>query len=103
LRGADQVRWLRQLMAEQDNLHTALRWTITRGDGDTALRFVLALAWYWQMRGQPGEQEVLARDVLALTAGERSSRMAEARVVCVLMSAGPLWDLDAVRPELTAA
>jgi tetratricopeptide (TPR) repeat protein len=103
LRGADQVRWLCQLMAEQDNLHTALRWTITRGDADTALRFVLALAWYWQMRGQPGEQEVLARDVLALTVREQSSRMAEARVVCVLMAAGPLWDLDAVRPELTAA
>ncbi len=103
LRGATQVRWLRELMAEQDNLHTALRWTISRGDGDTALRFVLALSWYWQMRGQPGEPETLARGVLALTPGEQSSRMAEARVVCALMAAGPAWELDAVRPELTAA
>jgi tetratricopeptide (TPR) repeat protein len=29
--------------------------------------------------------------------------MAEARVVCALMAAGPLWDMDAVRPALTAA
>jgi predicted ATPase/DNA-binding SARP family transcriptional activator len=103
LRGAGQARWLRELMTEQDNLHAALRWTIDRGDGDTALRFVLALSWYWQMRGQPGEPETLARAVLALTPSEQSARIIEARVVCALMAAGPLWDIDAIRPELTAA
>ena len=103
LRGAGQVACLRELMAEQDNLHTALRWTIARGDGDTALRFVLALSWYWQMRGQPGEPETLAREVLALTPSERSARTAEARVVCALMAAGPLWDMEPVRQELTEA
>jgi tetratricopeptide (TPR) repeat protein len=103
LRGAGQRRWLRELATEQDNLHAALRWTIGRRDGDAALRFVRALAWYWQLRGQPGEPEMLAGDVLALRPTERSARIAEARVVCALMAAGPLWDMDAVRPALTAA
>jgi predicted ATPase/DNA-binding SARP family transcriptional activator len=103
LRGAGQRRWLPELAAEQDNLHTALRWTITRQDGDRALRFVLALGWYWMLRGQPGEPEELARQALALEPRERSTRMAEARMVCALVAAGPLFDLDAVRPALTAA
>jgi predicted ATPase len=103
LRGAGQRRWLPELAAEQDNLHTALRWTITRQDGDRALRFVLALGWFWMLRGQPGEPEALARQALALEPRERSARMAEARIVCALTAAGPLFDLDAVRPALTAA
>jgi predicted ATPase/DNA-binding SARP family transcriptional activator len=103
LRGPGQRRWLPELAAEQDNLHTALRWTIARQDGDRALRFVLALGWYWSLRGQPGEPEELARQALALEPRERSTRMAEARIVCALTAAGPLFDLDAVRPALTAA
>jgi predicted ATPase/DNA-binding SARP family transcriptional activator len=103
LRSAAQARWLRELIAEQDNTYAALRWTIARQDGDAALRFIRALAWYWQLRGQEGEPESLARDALALTPGERSARMAEARVVCALMAAGPLWEMDTVRPSLTAA
>jgi tetratricopeptide (TPR) repeat protein len=103
LRTAAQGRWLRELIAEQDNMHAALRWTIARRDGDAAHLFILSLAWYWQMRGEEGEPEALARQVLALRPRERSPRMAEARVVCVLVAAGPLWDMDAVRPELMAA
>jgi predicted ATPase len=103
LRSAGQGRWLRELAAEQDNLHAALRWTIARRDADAALRFVLALSWYWILRGQPGEPEALARQVLALPPAERSPRMAEARIACAMMAAGPLYDLEAVRPALTAA
>jgi predicted ATPase/DNA-binding SARP family transcriptional activator/tetratricopeptide (TPR) repeat protein len=103
LRGAGQRRWLPELAAEQDNLHTALRWTIARQDGDRVLRFVLALGWYWMLRGQPGEPEELARQALALKPRERSARMAEARIVCALTAAGPLFDIDAVRPDLAAA
>ena len=55
------------------------------------------------MRGQPGEPEALAREVLALAPRERSARIAEARVICALTAAGPEWDMDVVRPELSAA
>jgi len=103
LRAAGQGRWLRGLISEQDNLYAALRWTIARRDAGTALRLVRALGWYWMLRGQPGEPEALARQVLALEPLERSPRMAEARVVCAMPAAGDSWDIDLVRPTLVAA
>jgi predicted ATPase/DNA-binding SARP family transcriptional activator len=103
LRAAGQRRWLRELTAEQDNLHAALRWTIGRRQADTALRLVRALGWYWILRGQPGEPEALARQVLALEPREQTPRMAEARVVCAMTAAGDSWEIDTVRPALAAA
>ena len=103
LRTAGQRRWLRELTAEQDNLHAALRWAIARRDTDTALRFVRALGWYWMVRGQPGEPEALARDVLRLQPRELSPRLAEARVVCAITAAGPSLDMETVQPALAAA
>jgi predicted ATPase/DNA-binding SARP family transcriptional activator len=103
LRAAGQGRWLRELAAEQDNLYAALRWAITRGDADTALRFIRALGWYWVLRGQPGEPEALARDVLELEPTERSPRIAEARMVCAMTASGPSWEIDTVQPVLAAA
>ena len=103
LRAAGQGRWLRELTTEQDNLHAALRWTIARQEADTALRFVRALGWYWMLRGQPGEPEVLARQVLAFEPREQTLRMAEARVVCAITAAGDSWEIDTVQPALAAA
>jgi predicted ATPase/DNA-binding SARP family transcriptional activator len=103
LRAAGQTRWLRELTAEQDNLYAALRWAITRQQADVALRFVRALGWYWMLRGQPGESEVLARQVLALEPYEQTPGMAEARVVCAMTAAGDSWDIDSVRPALAEA
>jgi hypothetical protein len=103
LRTAGQGRWLRELTVEQDNLHAALRWTIARQQADTALRFVRALGWYWMLRGQPGEPEVLARQVLAFEPREQTPRMAEARVVCAITAAGDTWEIDTVGPALAAA
>ncbi len=103
LRAASQRHWLRELAAEQDNLHAALRWAIASQDADTALRFVRALGWYWMLRGQPGEPEALARQALALEPRERSARTAEARVVGALTAVGTSWDMDAMMPVLAAA
>ncbi|HYB18031.1 MAG TPA: BTAD domain-containing putative transcriptional regulator [Streptosporangiaceae bacterium] len=103
LRAAGQGRWLRELAAEQDNLYAALRWAITRRDAEVALRLVRALGWYWVLRGQPGEPEALARDVLGLEPRERSVRIAEARLVCALTAAGPSWEIHTVQPALAAA
>ena len=91
LRTAEQVRWFRELTAEQDNMHAALRWTISRGDASSALRFVRSLAYYWTQRGR-GEGDALAREVLALEAPADSLLIAEARVVCAMMAAGQSWD-----------
>jgi DNA-binding SARP family transcriptional activator len=103
LRTARQRRWLRELIAEQDNLHAALHWAIAARDADTALRFVRALGWYWMLRGQPGEPDVLAREVLVLEPAEHSPRIAEARAVCALTAVGSVWEMDQVQPVLVSA
>jgi len=103
LRGAGQVRWFRELMAEQDNAHAALRWAIARRDADTALRLVRALAYYWVQRGH-GEGDTLARDALALEPPPLTTRrIAEARAVCALLAAGWSWDIESIREPLTEA
>ena len=84
-------------------MHAALRRAIASQDADTALRFVRALGWYWMLRGQPGEPEALAREVLMLEPREQSPRIAEARAVCALTAAGAEWDMEAVIPVLAAA
>jgi predicted ATPase/DNA-binding SARP family transcriptional activator len=103
LRAAGQGRWLRELATEQDNLYAALRWAISRRDADTALRFMRALGWYWVLRGQPGEPEALAREVLELEPRERSLRIAEARIVCAMTASGPSWEIYTMQPVLAAA
>jgi predicted ATPase/DNA-binding SARP family transcriptional activator len=100
LRTGAQLRWFRELTAEQDNAHAALRWVIARGDADAALRFVRALAYYWVQRGH-GEGDSLARDVLVLPVPPLTRRIAEGRVVCALLAAGRSWDMESVRRPLT--
>lgn len=103
LRTADQVRWFRELGAEQDNLHASLRWAIARRDGQTALRLVRALGYYWVQRGG-GEGDALAREALALDPPPITTlRIAEARVICALLAAGWSWDIDSVRGQLNEA
>ena len=66
LRTRDQMRWLRRLAAEYDNLHSALRWAIDVRDAAMAVRYVAALGWYWFLRGQRVEGEQLAAEAVAV-------------------------------------
>ena len=54
-RGAGQLRGLRQLDADIDNLRTALDFAVAAGDAETELRFVAALWPYWHVRGHLAE------------------------------------------------
>ena len=54
-RGAGQLRGLRQLDADIDNLRTALDFAVASGDAETELRFVAALWPYWHVRGHLAE------------------------------------------------
>ena len=104
LRAPGQAEALRELTAEQDNLHASLRWAIGQGEAELALRFVRALGWYWMLRGHTGESDALAREVLAMTAAAPDTRLVnEAKVIAALMSAGPSWDLAVLLPALSAA
>src|SRR6202007_249948 len=62
-----------------------------------------ALGWYWMLRGQPGEPEVMARQVLAFEPREQTPRMAEARGVRALTAAGDTGDAAPVGPARAAA
>src|SRR5262249_6439864 len=44
-----------QVEAEHENVLTALRWAVGRGDGDVSLRLTGALADVWAVRGYVGE------------------------------------------------
>ncbi|MCC3777461.1 BTAD domain-containing putative transcriptional regulator [Streptomyces sp. UNOB3_S3] len=50
LRGPRQRAWLDRLELEHDNLRTALRHAVARGDEQEALCLVLSLGWFWQLR-----------------------------------------------------
>jgi predicted ATPase/DNA-binding SARP family transcriptional activator len=103
LRTSEQLTWYHLLVAEQDNMHAALRWAISRGDGETALRMVRALSFYWVQLGH-GEGDALARDTLALPfSGAQSLEVAEARVICALIAAGWSWDVEVIRGALNEA
>lgn len=52
LSGADQVRWLRILDTEHDNIRAALEWTLVDSASDgRLLQFAKSLHRYWEVRG----------------------------------------------------
>ncbi|HUN31025.1 MAG TPA: BTAD domain-containing putative transcriptional regulator [Trebonia sp.] len=103
LRTRQQVRWFRTLLAEQDNLHAALRWVISRRDAETSLLLVRALSYFWVQLGH-GDGDVLAKDTLALDLPQAEILpMAEAKVVCTLIAAGWSWEVDTIRQPLADA
>jgi non-specific serine/threonine protein kinase len=55
MRGPQQVSWLERLEREHDNLRAALRWSIERGEDETALRLSAALPRFWFVRGYLSE------------------------------------------------
>jgi tetratricopeptide (TPR) repeat protein len=55
LRGARQQDWFVQLRAEQDNLRTALAWSLGAGEAELGLRLVGALSGFWYFDGHSAE------------------------------------------------
>lgn len=50
LRGPDQVRWLKMLDAERENVIAAVRYAVDQDDAETSFRIVHSWAWYWLER-----------------------------------------------------
>jgi non-specific serine/threonine protein kinase len=81
LRQSDQEHWLRVLEADHENLKSALHWSKTVGDVESALRLAGALGRFWHMRGYWTEGRTLLREVLDLKdAGNFPSARAGAMV-----------------------
>jgi non-specific serine/threonine protein kinase len=66
LHGPDEGLWLDQLEADLPNLRSSLAWLEKQGDPQLALRLAGALAWFWIMRGHPGEGRTWLERALAL-------------------------------------
>ncbi|MFI0501974.1 BTAD domain-containing putative transcriptional regulator [Streptomyces albogriseolus] len=66
LRGPRQVEAVARLEREYENVRTALRHAVARGDEQEALCVTLSLIWYWQMRDLRIEARNWCREVMAL-------------------------------------
>jgi predicted ATPase len=66
MQGPEQVVWLTRLEADHDNLRTALRWSLDRGEAELGLRLGSALWLFWDTRGYFREGREWLDDLLAL-------------------------------------
>ncbi|GGS36397.1 BTAD domain-containing putative transcriptional regulator [Actinokineospora fastidiosa] len=98
--GREQRAWLLRLEAESANLARAFDDAVERGDADTALRLVDALAWSWFLRGR---HRVAHRFLDAALAVPGGSALARARVRAWLTGFAVLLEADRdVRQALDA-
>ncbi|MEJ7790859.1 MAG: BTAD domain-containing putative transcriptional regulator [Gaiellaceae bacterium] len=74
LLGPQQLRWLRRLDAELDNLRAALTWATEEDEADVGLRIGAALWRYWQLRGSDSEGRERLERLLALRSGSGEAR-----------------------------
>jgi predicted ATPase/DNA-binding CsgD family transcriptional regulator len=79
--GGQQIRWLKQLNQEQENLRAALLKLIEDGEAALAVRLCTALSWYWIIRGSFHEGQGFLEAALALPHSGMSSA-SRAQALC---------------------
>jgi predicted ATPase/DNA-binding SARP family transcriptional activator/tetratricopeptide (TPR) repeat protein len=50
MRGPEQLKWLKLVDAERENIIASVRMAVDRRDADTSYRMVAAWTWYWMLR-----------------------------------------------------
>jgi predicted ATPase len=80
LREAKQMEWFSKIEAENDNLRTALEWSLTQAEyGEASLRLAGALFLFWDRSGSTSEGRAwLARALANNTAPARGAALAQA-------------------------
>lgn len=66
LRGSASAQSYAWFERELENLRAALRWFVTRGHGQPALRLAAAVGWFWYVRGYLSEARTTFEITLAL-------------------------------------
>lgn len=51
VRGPSAMEWTRHIESEHNNFRTALEWSVSNQDAESALRLLVALGWFWQLAG----------------------------------------------------
>ncbi|RKT67366.1 putative ATPase [Saccharothrix variisporea] len=98
LRG-EQLEWLAALVAEHENLKSAIRWAVGH-DVELGLRLVAELGWYFWLRGLRTEGAVLAAEVLRAAGPVAPAGLTEEHLLCAL-SASASGTGDAVPGALS--
>ncbi|WP_157246666.1 BTAD domain-containing putative transcriptional regulator [Nonomuraea typhae] len=88
LRTSDQLRWLRRLTAERDNLSAAIRWAAGCGQAGVAVRFGVALSWFWFLRDFPPESLDLLGRVLQVPGAADAHVVAAAHALAAIEAVG---------------
>ncbi|MCG5219406.1 BTAD domain-containing putative transcriptional regulator [Streptosporangium soli] len=86
LRGSEQLRWLKVLIAEHENLQTALHRAIEDEEVDLALRLIASLSSYRWIRGLRTSATPQAVAILGLI-GDRRPELTDEYVLCALAAA----------------
>jgi predicted ATPase/DNA-binding SARP family transcriptional activator len=102
LSGSDQAAWLARLEDEHDNLRAAIAFALETGDSSSALRLVVGVRRFWQIRGHLAEGRQSLEAALAFTPDVPSALRANAlNMVGILV--GEQGDFDAARVKFSAA
>lgn len=93
LRRAEQLWWLPLLVAEHENLLTALRWAVETPDVTTALHLLASASAYLWIRGASASAAPYAITLLGSIGDDPPGGLGEEYAVCVLLAASdrPTW------------
>ncbi|MGX1882861.1 BTAD domain-containing putative transcriptional regulator [Streptomyces sp. NPDC055287] len=100
LRGPGQVRWLRRLSADRDNLIAAVHFAHESEDTDSAVRFAAALAFFWTLNGEYAQAVHLLRAVVRMPGDAPPDKRSAATAGYLLNTVLSGHSVDA-REELT--
>ncbi|GAA1757341.1 BTAD domain-containing putative transcriptional regulator [Nonomuraea bangladeshensis] len=87
LRGPDQLAWIARLLADHDNILTALHHAADTGDADTALRLAAAMGTFWVIRGFNADSVGWLERALALPGSAPRQARLIASAVCLINGA----------------
>ncbi|MFI6381987.1 AfsR/SARP family transcriptional regulator [Streptomyces sp. NPDC050658] len=99
LRSADQLRWIRRLETELDNIRAALQRAVTSHDEEQALALALAMGWFWWLRNYRREGTEWIDRVLRLIPGASAPAAPPAPEDGSAAPAGPAFWAVAPAPE----
>lgn len=90
-------RWLDRVEAEHDNIRAAIRWLLTEGDAEIALRLSGATVPFWFMRGYGREGRAWLEEALSLPGADKPTPARAKALVGVASVAWPQGHLELAR------
>jgi len=94
LKGHEQVRWLRRLVQEHDNVRAALRWSLDEADAhELGLQLAAALGLFWVLEGALAEGYRWLTEALDKAAHAPAALRAKAlyALASIVHAQGDLW------------